>query len=657
MKASLILVSLSLVSWVHGQETTAVSPDGKLSIQLAISAEGTLQYRVLFNGQEVIKASRLGLELQNQQPLGSAMKIVSTRPGGADEGYRMPHGKANPIRNHYRSVVADLEETRGGRKLSIELRAFDDAVAFRYLVPAQDRIREARVTAELTEFAIAKEGSAFPLILDGFRTSYEDDYIRVPLGGIKKDALIALPFLTQEPGIAWVAITEADLENYPGMYLNRPDALTLKAKLAPRVDEPGIVAVRETPFASPWRIIMVGEKPGRLIESNAVLNLSPASKIGDDSWVKPGKAAWNWWSGGIAKNVSFQTGMNTATMEHYVDFAAEAGLEYMLIDAGWSATVPGTRQADITNVRPEVDLAEIVRHASEKKIGIWLWAHWTSVDRQMDEAFPLFEKWGIKGVKIDFMDRDDQWMVEFYRRVARKAAEHHLMIDFHGAFKPTGLRREYPNVMTHEGVMGLEYLKWSARVTPDHNVTIPFTRMLAGPMDYTPGGFTNVTAAEFQPRGREPMTLGTRAHQMALYVVLESGFTMVSDYPEAYRGEKELDFISRVPNAWDETRVLEGEPGKFIAIARRKGNEWYVGCLTGSSEARVLQVPLDFLPSGKLYQAEIYADAPDAGQFPKKTVKQERAVRGSDLLKVEMAPGGGQAIRIWPAAGVAATRK
>jgi alpha-glucosidase len=653
---SVALIAILCTPAVLAQGTRAVSPDGAVEISLAIqgasetAASGPVVYQVSYRGRQVLMPSRLGLELQNQAPLGERMRIVSSKTGGADETYRMPHGKSNPVRNHYQSVAVELEESAGpARKLTVELRAYDDGVAFRYIVPRQGAIRELRLVREKTEFKIFREGTAYSLILDGFRTSYEDNYVALPLSGIKKSALIALPFLAEVPGIAWMAITEAFLENYPGMYLSRSsaNALTLEAQLALRIDEPGLVAIRETPCASPWRVVMLGKTPGRLVESNLVINLNPPSALQDDSWIKPGKTAWNWWSGSVVKGVDFQPGMNTATMKYYIDFAAEAKLEYMLIDAGWSVA-QSRNETDITRTIPAIDMPEIIRYAASMNVKVWLWAHWTAIDRQMDEAFPLYEKWGIAGVKIDFMDRDDQWMVEFYRRVARKAAEHHLMIDFHGAFKPTGMRRTYPNVMTHEGVMGLEYLKWSARVTPDHNVTLPFTRMLAGPMDYTPGGFNNVTAAEFEPRNREPMTLGTRAHQLALYVVFESALQMVSDHPGAYRGEKELDFISRVPAGWDETRVLAGQPMDYIVVARRKGAQWYVGCLTGSRE-RTIELPLDFLPAGE-FRAEIYSDAPDAAQFPKKTDKEERSVGRDTRLTVRMAPGGGQAIRIFPPA-------
>jgi alpha-glucosidase len=348
--------------------------------------------------------------------------------------------------------------------------------------------------------------------------------------------------------------------------------------------------------------------------------------------------------------VDFKPGKNTATAKHYVDFAAKAGFEYFMLDAGWAARMgegPHASNSDITKVQPAMDMPELLSYAKSRNVRVWLWAHWTDVDRQMEEAFPLYEKWGVAGVKIDFMDRDDQWMVEFYHRVARLAAQHHLMVDFHGAYKPDGLSRTYPNVLTREGVMGLEYNKWSARITPDHNVMLAFTRMLAGPMDYTPGGFRNATAAEFIPRNEQPMVIGTRAHQTALFVVYESPFEMVSDDPEAYEGQKELKFLSAVPSSWDETRVLNAKVGDYITVGRRHGQEWYVGSITGSRAAE-LDIPLEFLPAGD-FIAEIYSDAPDAEYRPTHTVVEEKKVNRGMTLKAKLAPGGGQAIRIRPA--------
>ena len=324
----------------------------------------------------------------------------------------------------------------------------------------------------------------------------------------------------------------------------------------------------------------------------------------------------------------------------------------MLIDAGWALAERNgpedyAAEADITKVTPEVDMPELLHYAKEKNVRIWLWSHWTSVDKYMDRAFPLFEQWGIAGVKIDFMNRDDQKMVEWYRKVVEAAAQHHLMVDFHGAFKPDGLRRTWPNLITREGVMGKEYLKVSARTTPVHNTTLPFTRMLAGPLDYTPGAFGNVTHDQFVPRDKEPMAPNTRAHELALYVVLESPLMMVSDYPEHYAGQHDFEFIKQVPTTWDEVRVLDGRPREFISLARRAGNDWYLGSIT-NRDARDLKVPLNFLSEGK-YTAEVYADAPDAGTEATHTSFAKQSVDRNSVLDVHMVSGGGNAIWIHPA--------
>jgi len=397
---------------------------------------------------------------------------------------------------------------------------------------------------------------------------------------------------------------------------------------------------------------MIADDPGRLVESNIVLNLNPPSKITDTSWIRPGKSAWDWWSGQAAPSVSFKTGMNTATMKHYIDFASASGFAYMLIDAGWAwAERKGPEDyaalADITRIAPEIDMPELLRYAKEKHVGIWLWSHWTSVDKYMDQAFPLFEKWGIAGVKIDFMDRDDQQMVNWYRRVAESAAQHHLLLDFHGAFKPDGLRRTWPNVLTREGVMGKEYLKWSARTSPTHNTTLAFTRMLAGPMDYTPGAFGNSNRANFVARNLMPMGLGTRAHELALYVVLESPLQMVSDYPEHYAGQHDFEFIKQVPTTWDEVRVLAGRPMENITVARRSGKDWYIGSITNWDE-RTVKVPLNILGEGK-FTAEIYADAADAAVEATHTAFSKQPVDRNTVLDIRMVSGGGNAIWIHPA--------
>jgi alpha-glucosidase len=662
--AVLFVATLASAQNAQPGPVRVASPDGQVVLTLSTGPAqpepnaaprerpvAGLRYSVEFHGKPLLEDSPLGLKLEGQPPLGPGMRLRDEQKSSADQTYAIPVGKTSTVRDHYNAERADFQDAQG-RKLTIEVRAYDDGVALRTVLPAQAAIKDTNIEHELTEFHYAKDTTLYPLIVNGFQSSYEDEYQARQVSGLHPDWLIALPLLAQVPGVGWVAITEADIENYAGMYVRKANApFAVRAELSPRLDKPSIAVEADAPVTSPWRVLMIGDEPGRLIESNIILNLNPPSKIADTSWIKAGKSAWDWWSGEAAPSVSFKTGMNTATMKHYIDFASASGFPYMLIDAGWALARPSAPDdwgaADITRVNPEVDMPELLRYAREKNVRIWLWSHWKSVDKYMDQAFPLFEKWGIAGVKIDFMDRDDQQMVRWYRHVCDLAAQHHLMIDFHGAFKPDGLRRTYPNLVTREGVMGKEYLKWSARVTPVHNTTLPFTRMLAGPLDYTPGAFGNVTRAQFIPRDKEPMAPNTRAHELALYVVLESPLMMVSDYPEHYEGQHDFDFIKQVPVTWDEVRVLNGRPMENITVARRSGKDWYVGSIT-NWDARTVQVPLGFLGEGK-YAAEIYADAPDAATNATHTTFTKEPVDHSTVLDVQMAPGGGNAIWIHPA--------
>jgi len=655
-----MLIVFCLAATSEAAAVSVKSPDGRVELVFSTDASGQLAYRVLYRGKPVIAESQLGLDLEGQKTLGAGLRMLPAERNSADETYQVVAGKSNPVRNRFNALGLRLEETsEPRRRLMLEARAYDDGVAFCYVTPGQEALKEFRLVRERTQFQLARDSVVYPLFLKSFQTSYENEFTKVAAAGVPPNQLIGLPLLVQVPGAAWLAITEADLENYAGMYLVNPGSKApglLEARLALQVDAeaalaaprgqpaselPGGLCVTGTPpVRSPWRVIMVADQPGRLIESNLVINLNPPSAVADTSWIRPGKAAWDWWSGQVVTGADFEGGMNTATMKYYIDFAARAGLEYMLIDAGWSA------RDDITHAIPAIDMPDILRHAEAKKVKIWLWLNWKDVQRQMDQAFPLYRKWGVVGVKIDYMDRDDQWMVEFYHSALQKAAEHRLMVDFHGAYKPDGMRRTWPNFVTQEGVLGLEYLKWSDRATPDHNVLLPFTRMLAGPMDYTPGGFDNVTRAEFKPRRKAPMTLGTRAHQVALFVVFESPMQVLADHPAAYEGQAGFDFIRVVPTIWDETRVLNGEVGGYVTIARRKGREWYLGSITGSTP-RELQVPLGFLGQGR-FLAEIYADAPDAAENPKKLTVEKKAVDSSARWQLKLAAGGGCAIRFQP---------
>jgi alpha-glucosidase len=652
------------------------SPDGALEISIATvqgrsvqAAGGQLAYRVSFHGKPVIEWSRLGLLLEGSPALGPAVRIESSQPSSQDETWTSPQGKANPRRNHYNAVaVQTLETAAAGRRLTIDARAYDDGVAFRYVVPEQPSVKELRILNEATQFAFSKDASTFSLISRGFQTSNEDDYHELAIGGLHPEYLVNLPMLLEVPGIAWVGLTEADLEDYSNLYVTAAGGRTLAARLAPRVedintsadvapsfdpkaDAKKVSVIAQTPVKSGWRVLMIADNPGRLVESNLVVNLNPPSALADTSWIKPGKTLWDWWNAGKPN------GKSNETAKYCIDFCARNKIEYMLLDGGWSkvvGTMPGDvgysfrGRMDLTKSIPAIDIPMVMDYAKSKGVRIWVWAHFRDVNDQMEVAFAQFEKWGIAGVKIDFLDRSDQWMVNFYRKAAKTAAEHHLMLDFHGAFKPDGMRRTYPNVLTREGVMGAEYNTWSGRVTPKHNVTLPFTRMLAGPMDYTPGGFDNVTKEDFTSKHEAALTvMGTRTHQTAMFVVYESEFQIISDSPSAYEGQKELEFLKAVPASWDETRVLNGALGKYITMARRRGNEWYVGSMT-DWDARELDVPLSFLASGA-YDAEIYSDGPNAAAQPKDSVVEKRRVNAQTVLKLKLAPGGGSAMRLVPA--------
>jgi alpha-glucosidase len=638
-------------------EAVLNSPDGKLTITFRTIASGKtaasggqLVYEVVFRGQPLIESSAIRLHLKDQKPLGAEVRVLGASGSKVDQTYQLLSGKASTVRDQYNALRLELDETADtARKFAIEARAYDDAVAFRYVVPKQPGLREFRLARELTEFRISKDATAYAQLLPNFQSMYESEYVKLPVsalanqGGVPSTLLVGLPLLMEVPGIGWAAITEADLRGNAAMYLVNPSGAWtghwFESRLAPDVDDPEVSVVDGLPHQSPWRVIMAATEPGRLIESNVITSLNPESVIKDTAWIHPGKAAWDWWSGSIGPTGNRD--FTTAGMKYFVDFAAKSGLEYMLIDAGWSD------REDITKMNGRVDIPELVKYAAPKGVKIWIWCHCNAVDRQMDQAFPMFENWGVAGIKIDFMSRDDQKMINFYYRVAEKAAQHHLMVDFHGSTKPTGMERTYPNVMGYEAVLGLEQSKAGTRDNPDHHAMLPFTRMLAGPLDVTPGGFDNVTKAAFQPRNIKPMVTGTRAHQLAMYVVYEAPFQMVSDHPAAYENQPAFEFIKSAPTSWDETRVLQGQPGEFIVLARRHGNEWFLGSLT-NWQPRQLEIPLGFLGSDS-YTADIYADAADADRNPKNVDIQQQRVDRDTRLKVQLAPGGGYAVRLKPA--------
>jgi alpha-glucosidase len=637
---------------------TLTSPDGALAVSFQLKSLPQpylpglrAYYSISYQGKPVLTDSPLGLDFKGGPALDQDFEITGLDRQSHDSAWENAFGPKRKIRDHYNELAVSLRERPAPhRRLDLIFRAYDEGVAFRYVLPKQDAFDRFTLSSENTGFYFSHPGTALALSLGSFTSSYETDYDRVSLDEIKPASTIGLPLLVELTNGPWVALLEADLTDYAGMYvggvLGVPNALV--SKLSPHPEHSDEAVEAATPKPTPWRIVMVNSRPGALIENNfIVLNLSAPCALSDTSWIKPGKSAWDWWSGSFARNVSFKPGMNTETMMHYVDFAARHKFEYMLVDAGWYPEADYTHPIDILHHTAETDVPRIIEYANQKGVKILLWVFWGALDKHLDEALNLYKSWGAAGIKVDFMDRDDQEMVNFYERVARKTAEMKMTLDFHGAYKPTGLRRTYPNLLTREGVMGLEYSKWSERITPQHDVTLPFTRMLAGPMDYTPGGFRNATRGEFQARNLEPMTQGTRAHELSKYVVFESPLVMVSDYPEAYEGQPGFEFSEKVPTVWDDTNVLNGEPGQFITIARQKGNSWFLGAMT-NWDARDLEIPLGFLGSGE-YEAQIFADGADADKVATSLSISTKRVKATDKLNIRLAPGGGLAVIFSPA--------
>ncbi|HFE65098.1 MAG TPA: glycoside hydrolase family 97 protein, partial [Caldithrix sp.] len=579
--------------------------------------------------------------------LGVDIELIGKKLTPMNETVELPFGKTKYLHNRGRELQFVFREKSGARRqFVIFARAYNDAVAFRIFLPLQPNLKNPVVVDERTSVRFPN-GTAYALPLKNFQTPYENNYQTAPVEKLDSQSLYGLPFLIHLKEGPWVAVTEAALDDFPGMYLrkDKQERNTLITQLAPLHSDTTVAARLTTPHFLPWRVFMVSDNPGKFIESNVILNLSEPSKVENPCWIRPGKVAWPWWSDRVVEGRNFKGGMNTPTMKYYIDFAAEAGLEYLLIDAEWYGK-HDTPDEDITTTIPEIDMPEIVKYADSRGVGVLLWLNWQCVRDQMKRAFPLYQKWGIKGVKVDYMNRDDQEMVNFYRRVAEEAARCHLVVDFHGAYKPCGLRREFPNILTREGVLGLEWSKWSKKCNPQHELILPYTRMLAGPMDFTPGSFRVENRKNFKPQFTDPMVMGTRAHQLAMYVVYESPLQMVVGHPASFFAQTGFQFIKTVPTVWDTTVFISGEVGKYIVLARKHGNEWYLGCMTDWN-SREVSVPLSFLGEG-LYMAQIYRDGAGADEDPEQVEAVLKEVKSSDVLKIRLAPGGGAAVRFIP---------
>jgi len=614
------------------------SPDARLSVYIEESQTGVILLCEYLR-KNFLKCSLGGFDT-TEGKIGEHLKIRSTERVSSRENYNLYSGKSNKAIAAYNQIILHCQDRLGNKyNIDIIVRAYNEGLAFCYKF-YESESHEFHIINENNRYSfIDLDLTLWPMYLNSFATNYEELYHKQSISELVSERLVAMPFLAQNEHLAW-AITEAAVIDYAGSYLKWDNETKSMYNLLSRRPE-DLRAVRKSgSFPTPWRVVMTGDHAGKLIESNLLNHLNYPSKINNaEEWIKPGKYAWDWWSNAVVKKVGLSGGMNTDTFKYYIDFASSFNLEYMLIDAGWYGSHDDT-EADITQPVPELNLHEIIDYGKERNVGILLWLNWNCVKRQMHEAFPLYKQWGIKGVKMDYMDRDDQDMVRFYVEVTELAAENLLLVDMHGAHKPSGLSRTYPNLLTYEGVRGMEYNKW-ANTMPSHHVTIPYTRMLAGAMDFTPGAFRNVSVENHKPEWNEPMAIGTRCSQLAMFVVYESGLQSLCDHPDAYYGQQGSEFLKIVPASWDETKFLKGEVGQYIVLARRKGKQWFIGAMTNEEE-RFVEIDLSVF-GDITFNYILYKDIPESKVNQEKLKVEEGTYLNGKTLMIWMASGGGMA--------------
>ena len=632
---------LTIFSMVKAQYAV-LSPHSTIEAKVEVGHQ--IKYSVSFNGKQVISNSAIRFEFKQAPPLGEDMTVLKTSSREINETWTPVLKRRSTILNNCNELTIQMQEKKFPRRtMNLVFRVFDDGVAFRTEFIGSGNNHAYVITDERVDFNFTADHTCWAANHSSYRSSQETEYFKRKISDITDQMVIGLPMTVKVADDCYAAITEANITDYAGMYLKAghlASGFSVRSQLSPLPNEKenGDKVTFKFPHVTPWRVIMLGDAPGKLLESEIIMNLNDPCAIADPSWIKPGMCAWDhWWSGEVK--------VDNETIKSYIDLASEMGWPYQLIDWQWYGMY-NKPEADITKVAPQLDMPNLLAYAKSKNVKCWVWIYYSDVTRaDWDKACGLYESWGISGVKIDFMDSDDQEMVNWYHRIVMTAAKYHLMVDFHGAYKPDGFRRTYPNLVTREGVMGNEYNKWSLRVTPEHMVTLPFTRMLAGPMDFTPGGFLNRTAEKFV-NGTPAQVQGTRALQLAQFVVYDSPFTVACDSPENYKGQDGTEFLKKVKTMWDDTKILNGQVGEFITSARRSGNDWFIGSMT-NSESRTLEIKLDFLSAGK-YQMVAFEDAPDAAINAERVVRTTNTVVKGDVIQLKMAPGGGFAAYLVP---------
>ncbi len=636
----LFIIVLVMTLSMNAKEYNLQSPSGRLNMK--ISVEDIIQYAVYFQEKEIISPSPISMTLENKI-LGRNAKVRRDKKISVkEEIVPVVARKNNRIIDEYNQLVLEFND------YSLFFRAYDEGVAYHWEVTGKGALK---VIDEQVSFTFPSDHRVWFPEEESMFTHQERAYKNLKLSEITPERFATSSILVDCGNNVKAYIGESGLINdYAGMYLKgSPDnPYRLEGKFPGVVLEENqkndrdvvpvkhanYIAALQGPKIFPWRVIIVSDNDRQLVESEMIYKLAPENAVDDAGWIKPGKVAWDWWNALNVYGVDFNSGVNNDTYKYYIDFASEYGLDYIILDEGWY------HLDDILDVVDEIDVQELVDYGKEKNVGVILWVVWKTLDEKLIEALDQFEKWGIKGIKIDFMQRDDQWMVNFYEKIARECAKRKMLVDYHGAYKPSGLERKYPNVISMEGVKGMENNKWDSRPDPDLNVTLPFIRMVAGPMDYTPGAMKNATKENFCPIFEAPMAPGTRCHQLAMYVVFESPLQMLADNPSNYYREPEaMEFLKKVPTVWDKTHVLDAKVGEYLLIARRSGESWFVGAMTNWS-SRTLKLDLSFLPEGN-YSMQLWRDGINADRHASDFKQENRKVSGNSTLEINLAPGGG----------------
>ena len=617
------------------------SPDRQVKATVSVGEQ--LTYNLAYGNETLLDNCTLGMEV-DEEKLGTNPKVTrASRKNVSETITPVVPLKYATVDNHYNQLLLKF---RGG--YSIEFRAFDNGFAYRFIT---DRKGDMEVKNEIFGLHFPGDYLLHMQQPGGFKTSYEEEYHHVESKEWKEsDRMALLPLLIDTRKNCKILFSESDLSDYPGMFLRSRGINSVEA-VFPRVPlefgedgdrsqkilkEADYIARTEGKRNFPWRYFVIAPNDGDLIENTMTLQLAEQNVLDDTSWIKPGQASWEWWNGATpyGPDVNFEAGCNLDTYKYFIDFAAHYGIPYIIMDEGWAMS---TRDPYTPN--PKVDVHELIRYGKEKNVGIVLWLTWLTVENNFG-LFETFEKWGVKGVKIDFMDRSDQWMVNFYERVAKEAAKHHLLVDFHGSFKPSGLEYKYPNVISYEGVRGMEQM---GGCRPDNSVYLPFIRNAVGPMDYTPGAMLSMQPEVYRSERPNSASIGTRAYQMALFVIFESGLQMMADNPTLYyRNDECSRFLTQVPQTWDETIALKAKVGEYVIVAKRKGEKWYIGGMTNNQQKeRTFDIALDFLPEGKACKITSFEDGINANRQAMDYRKKEQTLKKGDILHVRMARNGG----------------